>query len=141
MHMLNGIGIYSSDSVWRHILGDLGARVTDVPTMADLNFDAMNITPPLTVTELKSIILGATDNSRIMGAVFGRDVRLPRLQMQIVVWLYKTGGMSGGDLRAALGYAPGVATHAVDTAIYQLRRTFGRDFIKNNNGIYSIGTI
>lgn len=139
--MLGGIRIYSSDPIWRHILNELGARVSDVPAMGDVNFDEMDIRPPLTVMELQSIILGATDNSHIIKSIFGRDVRLPRLQMQIVILLHKTGGMSGADLRSALGYAPDVSTHAVDTAIYQLRRTFGRDFIQNKNGVYKIGAI
>ena len=60
---------------------------------------------------------------------------------QILVCLYKTGGMTALQLKDALGYAPNASTHAVDTAIYQLRRMYGREFIQNNNGVYCIGEL
>jgi hypothetical protein len=59
--------------------------------------------------------------------------------MNIVVLLFKTGGMSVNDLKNVLGYSPDIATHTIDTAIYQLRKTYGRNFIKNENGKYLIG--
>ena len=76
-----------------------------------------------------------------MREILGRDVHLPYIQAQIVILLYKSGGMSAADLRTALGYAPNATTHAVDTAIYQLRKLFGREFIINSNGVYKIGRI
>lgn len=141
LYMLNGIRIFSSDPTWRQILGDLNATVLNASTPTDVNFDDLDISVPLSAMELKSIILGAGDNSVILRRIFGRDVNLPRLQTQIVVWLYKSGGMTATQLKNALGYAPDATTHTVDTAIYQLRKTYGREFILNNGGVYSIGKL
>ncbi len=139
--MLSDIRIYTSDSVWRQILGDLGATVLDVPSVADINFDELEISDLLTPIELKSLLLKAADNVRIITDVFGKNVVLPRLQSQIIVCLYKSGGLTARDLKKALGFAPDVTTHTVDTAIYQLRRTYGHDLIQNNNGVYRIGKL
>ena len=139
--MLNGVRIFSSDPVWRQILGDLNAVVLDSPTSTDINFDNLDINSTLSAMELKAVILGAGDNSAILRRIFSHDVNLPRLQTQIVVWLYKTGGMTAAQLKNALGYAPDATTHTVDTAIYQLRKTYGHEFILNNGGVYSIGKL
>lgn len=139
--MLNGVRIYASDTIWRQILTDFGATVLDAPTTTDINFDNLNISSPLTPMELKSAILNANDNASVLREIFGADVSLPRLQAQIIVSLYKSGGMTGNELKDALGYAPDVATHTIDTAIYQLRRTYGRGFIVNTNGVYRIGKL
>lgn len=139
--MLQGVRIYTSDTIWRQILTDFGATVLDAPTTTDINFDNLNITSPLTPLELKSAILNANDNASVLREIFGADVSLPRLQAQIIVSLYKSGGMTGNELKDALGYAPDVATHTVDTAIYQLRRAYGRGFIINSNGVYRIGKL
>lgn len=139
--MLSGIRIYSADTVWRRILSDLNATVLDSPDVTAVDFDVLVIPPRATAMELKAVILAAMDNSNIIHNVFGRDVALPRLQRQIVVLLAQTGGMTAAQLKVALGYSPNAATHTVDTAIYQLRRTFGRELIQNNNGVYKIGRI
>lgn len=139
--MLKGVRIYTSDIVWRQILGDFGATVLDAPNATDINFDNLNVCAPLNSMELKSIILSANDDSVILQKIFGTDVLLPMLQTQIIVTLYKSGGMTGNELRRALGYAPDATTHAVDTAIYQLRRTYGRGVIVNTNGVYRIGKL
>ena len=139
--MLSGIRIFSADSVWRQILGDLGARVIDTPDAAYLNFDELDVPHGITPLELKSIILNVADNGHVLRGIFGCDVSLPRLQGQIVVLLHKSGGMTINELKHALGYAPDVTTHTVDTAIYQLRRVYGRGFIKNTNGVYTLGRI
>ena len=139
--MLSGIRIYASDTVWRQILGDFGATVLDAPTATDINFDDFNITDVISLMELKSLILNAADLSADLIKIFGKNVTLPQLQARIVVWLYKSGGMTALELKNALGYAPDASTHTVDTAIYQLRRMYGRDFIQNNNGVYSIGKL
>ena len=49
--------------------------------------------------------------------------------------------MTGEELKNALGYMPNVATHTIDTAIYNMRKLYGRDFIKRENGVYKIGTV
>lgn len=139
--MLKGVRIYTSDTIWRQILTDFGATVLDAPTTTDINFDNLNISSPLTPMELKSAILNANDNALVLREIFGADVSLPRLQAQIIVSLYKSGGMTGNELKDALGYAPDVATHTVDTAIYQLRRAYGRGFIINSNGMYRLGKL
>ena len=139
--MLNGVRIYATDKIWRQILADFGATVLDAPNITDLNFDDLvfpNVIAPL---QLKSAILSATDSTNVLSKIFGGRVSLPYLQGQIVVLLYKTGGLSYGDLRGALGFAPDVATHTIDTAIYQLRQKYGRDFIQNINGIYKLGKL
>lgn len=141
--MLNGMRIYSSDKVWRQILTDLHANVTDTKIPGVIDFDALNINlaTPITPLKLKSLILNAHNNSDIIRKLFNDDVQLPDLQEQILILLYKTGGMTVSELKTALGYCPGVTTHTVDTAIYLLRKAYGHDFIQNKNGIYTIGRI
>jgi hypothetical protein len=63
------------------------------------------------------------------------------LHAQIVVQLYKSGGIDAAGLKSALGYSADTATHTIDTAIYQLRKMFGHDFIINENGVYRIGKL
>ena len=45
------------------------------------------------------------------------------------------------ELKLAVGLSPDITTHSVENAIYQLRKTFGHDFILNENGGYKIGRI
>lgn len=139
--MLTGIRIYSSDVVWRHILADLNAVVLDAPDTAEVNLDDISLDIPVSALDLKAVILSALDNTKILQDVFGKAVYLPQLQAQIVVWLYKTGGLSLEALKKVLGYMPNMTTHAVDTAIYQLRKNYGKDFIQNKNGVYIIGKL
>ncbi len=139
--MLNGIRIYSSDPIWQQILGDLNATVVDAPGVTDVNFDVLDIHSPISVIDLKAAVLAAADASRVVADIFGRPIAMPPLHQNIVALLHKSGGMSVAGLRNALGYAPGATTHAVETAIYQLRRAHGHDFIENDNGVYKIGRI
>lgn len=140
--MLDGIKIYSSDEVWRQILSELGATVSETPNTTYLDFDSIDITTPATAITIKSAIQNAIDgNIQLLHRIFGQNVQLPYIQAQIVLLLYKSGGMSANDLRSALGYSPNATTHAVDTAIYQLRKNFGRNFIINTNGVYKIGQL
>lgn len=141
LNMLSGVRICSSDAVWRQILTDLNAAVVDAPVAGCLNFDALNIKSPVSMVELKSIILSAIDYSGAICSVFGHHVAMPRLQAQIVAMLYNSGGMTVAELKDALGISPDVATHTIDNAIYQLRKSYGREFIQNNNGTYSIGKL
>ncbi len=139
--MFDGIRIFSSDKVWQQILSDLGAIVLDKPNVVDVNMDMLDITRPVDVIDLQIAVLNALDNSKIIHRIFGMAVSLSPMQEQIIAILDKTGGASVNDLKIALGYSPDAATHAVDTAIYQLRRKYGRDFILQNDGIYTIGRI
>ena len=139
--MLTGVRIYTSDKIWRQILTDLNATVLDAPNVIDIDFDEFRIKKTITPLELKSFILKAMDNSHIIASVFGKDMSLPQLQSQIIACLYKTGGMTVDQLKCALGYSPDASTHTVDTAIYQLRRAYGRDFILNTDGVYSLGKL
>ncbi len=139
--MLSGVRVFSSDHIWRQILSDLNANVLDAVGATDLNLDTLHIPVPVSCLELKAIILGAGDNTHILNRVFRRRVSLSGLQSRIVVALYQTGGMRLNELKDTLGYAPDTSTHAVDTAIYQLRRMFGHEFIINNDGVYKLGRI
>lgn len=139
--MLNGVRIYTSDRIWRQILADFGATVLDAPTITDLNFDDLEVASIVSPMQLKSLILSATDNTNLITQIMGRRVSLSALQTQIIALLYKTGGLSYQDLRTAMGFAPDVATHTIDTAIYQLRQKYGRDFIQNINGVYKLGKL
>ena len=139
--MLNGVRIFATDKIWRQILADFGATVTDAPNVTDVNFDELNISGIISPLQLKSIILSALDNGNILYRLLGRHVVLSKLQTQIIVFLYKTGGLTYADLKSMLGVMPNVATHTIDTAIYQLRQKFGREFIQNINGVYKIGKL
>ena len=137
--MLSDFKIYSADAFWRQILSELGATVSDKEDSTFLNFDALNIPLPARPITIKTEIQKAIDsNIQLLHKILGKKVQLPYVQAQIIILLYKSGGMSAADLRNALGYSPNATTHAVDTAIYQLRKTFGRAFINNVNGIYKI---
>lgn len=140
--MLNGIKIYSSNPVWRHILSELGATVTDVPNVLDINFDEIEPGGAVSATELKSIILQYADATNILQNIFHRDMpQLSDIQQSIIISLWRSGGMSGNELKNVLGYLPGVSTHSIDTAIYNLRKLFGHDFIKLEKGVYKIGNV
>lgn len=140
-NMLTGIRIFTSDAVWRQILGDLNATVLESPGYMDVNLDDIEFDGPISPMELKARIIAALDMSEMIHRIFGRAVSLSRPQAKIVVALYKSGGMTSDELKVALGYAHDTATHAVDTAIYQLRKTFGHDFIINSKGVYSLGRV
>ena len=139
--MLKGINVYSADIVWRGVLRDLGATVLDAPTTGCINFDSLNISMPISALELKTALIDATDNSKIIRKLFGSNMRMSNLHARIIVQLYKSGGMSPAELKTALGYSADAATHTVDTAIYQLRKLYGHDFIINKNGVYRIGKL
>ena len=140
-NMLSGIRVFSSDLVWRQILSDLNAVVLDMPSATDINLDNVDIPMPISAQELKALLIRAGDNTDILNTVFGRPVSLSNLQSQVIATLYNTGGLSLSHLKSALGYAPDTSTHAVDTAIYQLRKMFGHEIIINDNGVYKLGRI
>lgn len=139
--MLAGIRIYTSDGVWQQIFSDLNATVLDTPFAADLNFDDVSVNGVLSPLRLKTLILSKIDSSDIIRKIFGSDVLLPRIQSQIVVALYKSKGLTSVQLKRALGYPNDVATHSIDTAIYQLRKNYGHSFIENDKGVYKLGGI
>ena len=139
--MLTGIRVFSSDPIWRQILADLNACVLDSPGKMDINLDDMDVVVPTSAVRLKAALLSANDISSILKAVFGRSVSLSRIQSQIVSALYSSDGLSASQLKSALGYAADTTTHAVDTAIYQLRKVYGHDFIINQDGVYKLGTV
>ena len=120
---------------------DLGANLVDTPDVADVIFDDIDIKAPVSVDDLQSLILNHFNNDDVIAAVFGRDVVLPELQRKIVVALYKNPNIQISELKLAVGLNPDVATHSVENAIYQLRKTFGHDFIINENGGYKIGRV
>ncbi|MCL2538508.1 MAG: hypothetical protein FWF34_02635 [Alphaproteobacteria bacterium] len=141
--MLDNIAFYTMDNMWRGILTDLGATGTDFMS-ADIIIDAgwAAVDLPMSMSELKEKILADIDcaNSEIICAVFGRNADLPPVQMKIIRALSRAGadGLSAGDLRRVLGYSTDANTHAADTAIYNLRRAFGADVIRSENGKYKL---
>ncbi|MBQ6736506.1 MAG: helix-turn-helix domain-containing protein [Alphaproteobacteria bacterium] len=139
--MLTGIRIFTSDPYWRAIVTDLNAVLVDDANLADVDLDSLELHVPASPLELKSAIISALDDSKVLLAVFGRPVSLSPIQRRIVVRLKKTGGMTADELKLALGYARDTTTHTVDTAIYGLRKLFGRNFIVNENGIFKIGGV
>lgn len=139
--MLENIKIYTSDKYWNLILTDLGACVVDNPDIADVIFDDIAIQNPISVDELQALILSQFNNNDIIRDVFGCDIVLPQLQRKIVVALYKQPNIQINELKKAVGLTPDITTHSVENAIYQLRKTFGHDFILNENGGYKIGRV
>ena len=139
--MLDNIKIYASDKYWNRILTDLGACLVDNADSADVIFDDIDIIAPVSVDDLQDFILAQFNNTEIINNVFGQDIVLPELQRIIVVVLYKNPGIQMRELKLAVGLSSDIATHSVENAIYQLRKTFGRDFILNENGGYKIGRI
>ena len=139
--MLDNIKIYTSDKYWKGILTDLGANLVESPDCADVIFDDIKINTPISVYDLQSLILNQFNNDDIIVDVFGRDTVLPELQRKIVVALYKNPNIQIRELKLLVGVMPDITTHSVENAIYQLRKTFGHDFIVNENGGYRIGRI
>ena len=135
--MFNGITFWTDDKVWRGILTDLGAEFSPRDT-ADVIFKSNKKFSP---AELNAEILHLADmhESEIIKKICG-DVQLSGAQKKIIMILYKFGknGIDVSALQQQLGYAPGAATNAVGTAIYQLRKIFGKDFIKNEGGKYKL---
>ena len=113
----------------------------DEPNLADIDLNDLKLNTPISPIELKTAIIGALDDTRVLNNIFGRRVDLSPVQRQIVVRLDKSGGMTADELKLALGYARDATTHTVETAIYGLRKLFGYEFIKNENGIFKIGHI
>lgn len=139
--MLTGIKFFTTDPYWRAIALDFNATPADDANLADVDLDTLELNQPISPLELKSKIITAMDDTKVLSSVFGRPVSLSPIQRQIVVRLKKSGGMNADELKLALGYARDTTTHTVDTAIYGLRKLFGHDFIKNENGIFKIGGI
>ena len=139
--MLSRIKIFSSDAVWQSILAEFNATIATDSVLCDVNLDAMNLDLPISPAQLKSVIIKEMDNSAIIDSILGHNVHLSPIQVQIVILLYKTGGLSANDLKIALGYVPDATTHSVETAIYGLRKLYGYDFIKNTDGIFALGRV
>ena len=141
LRMLSGIRIFTSDAVWHSVLADFNAIMVDDVFGADLDFDSLDLVLPVTPLELKTAIINATDNAKTIEKLLGKDANVSSVQARIIARLYKTGGLSADELKLALGYAPDATTHTVNTAIYELRKKYGHDFIKNNNGKFYIGDV
>lgn len=137
--MFKGIKIFASDKYWNHIFADLGADIVDSENVADIVFDDVDINAPVSIPDLQNLIFSLQNNTDIIQKIFGTDVSLSVLQRKIIVLLYKNPNMTMRELKDALGLAPDIATHAVENAIYQLRKVYGREFIENIDGGYKIG--
>lgn len=139
--MLTGIRIFTSDPYWRGIVTDFNAVLVDDANLADVDLDSLELHVPVSPLEMKAAVISALDDTKVLVSVFGRPVSLSPIQRRIVVRLKKTGGMTADELKLALGYARDTTTHTVDTAIYGLRKLFGRNFIVNENGTFKIGGV
>jgi len=139
--MLKNIKIYTSDKYWKQIFTDLGAGIVDDKNTADVVFDDINVTAPISIMDLQNIIYNCVNSADIINQVFGKYVVLPALQEKIIILLYKNPNMTMSDIKTALGVLPDVATHTVENAIYQLRKVYGRDIVQNNDGKYKIGGV
>lgn len=139
--MLSGIRIFTSDEYWQRIATDLNAVVVADAKIADVNLDLLKLQLPVSLIELKTAIIAASDGDAIIKQIFGKRVDLSPLQTQIVIKLYQSGGMTAEELKMSIGYAKNATTHTVETAIYSLRKLFGHDFIINENGLFRIGRI
>lgn len=139
--MLSGIRIFSSDKYWQRIVAELNATLVQDSKFADINLDTLNLSLPISLIELKSIMLSVSDGDAVLKKIFDKPVNLSPLQTQIVVKLYKSGGMTADELKISLGYDINATTHTVETAIYSLRKLFGHNFIINDEGIFKIGGI
>lgn len=135
--MFNGITFWTDDKTWRGILTDLGAEFAPRDT-ADVIFKSNKKLSP---TELNAEILRLADmhESEVIKKICGATP-LSGSQKKIIMALHRYGknGIDVSTLQQQLGYAPGAATNAVGTAIYQLRKIFGKDFIKNEGGKYKL---
>lgn len=120
---------------------EMGATIVDSAALADVNLDAMNMARPITVADLKVAIIRAAENEHIIHTILGADATLSRGLARLVVLLYKTGGMRADELKAALGYSRDATTHAIEAAVYQLRKLYGHDFIQNDKGVYKLGKL
>ncbi len=137
--MFKDIKIYTSDKCWQHVFTDLGAIVVDSKNAADVVFDDVNFDTPISIVDLQGLIFSRLDNQDIIKSVFGHYVVLPKLQHKIITILYKNPNISMAKLKDLLGVLPDVTTHAVENAVYQLRKNYGHDFIQNIDGKYKIG--
>lgn len=133
--------IYTSDKYWRQIFTDLGLIVVDSPNLADVVFDDIDVETPISIMNLQTLILNRVDNADIVHNIFGTNVVLSNLQRKLIISLYKNPDITMRELKTILGMSPDIATHAVETAIYQLRKKYGHDFIINKNGKYKIGQL
>jgi len=139
--MMENTRIYTSDKYWRQIFNDLGMIVVDSSNLADVVFDDIDIETPISVMDLQTLILNHVDNADIIHKIFGKDVVLSNLQRKLIVFLYKNPDITMRELKIALGLSPDITTHAVETAVYQLRKKYGYDFIINKHGKYKIGRL
>ena len=139
--MFENIKVFTSDKCWQHIFTNLGADITDSPNIADVVFDDINIKLPISVDDLQRVVLNSLNNTDIINGVFGKYVVLPKLQHKIIVMLVKNPNITMSELKNLVGVLPGVTTHSVENAVYQLRKKYGHDFIINIDGKYTIGHV
>jgi hypothetical protein len=136
-NMLGGISFWTDDLVWRRILTDLGAEFAPRGA-ADAVFAGGG---KFSLLELKAEILRLRDSREaLVIKKICKGAALTDSQKKIVIALSKAGerGLNSAELQEKFGYSAGAKTNAANTAIYQLRKIFGRRFIKNDGGRYRI---
>ena len=140
--MTDAIKFWTKDKIWAGILTDMGFVAADAPQDADFVWAPPH--GPLTAIDLRGEILRQIDAARIadLCRIFGdRADTVGGVQEKIALFLHRRGGLTIRQMNEFLGYSADTKTHTVDTAIYQLRRAFGPDFILCNNGVYTLGKL
>ena len=119
---------------------DLGAEFVE-RQLADVIFSSNKKLSPI---ELKAEILQQIDarENKIIEKLCGGG-QLTGSQRKIIIALHRGGnlGVSADQLQQQLGYSSGATTNTANTAIYQLRKIFGKDFITNKNGRFQLGKL
>ena len=139
--MMNEVIFFTKDPVWRKIMTEMGAAFSE---QATINLDNLIGEVPISAAKLYSLILRAADaeSDEIIHKVFNKNVTLSETGMKIIIALYRAGsnGLSAEELSKTLGYADTSVSHAADAAVYQLRKTFGKEIIETKNGKYRLNT-
>ncbi|MDR0967720.1 MAG: hypothetical protein LBL75_02725 [Rickettsiales bacterium] len=136
--MLNGISFWTSDKVWAGILSDLGGVFISRGN-ASVIWRAPKTKISTNQIAAEFIRLQDNNENEIIKKICG-DKKLTDIGRKIIIALANAGtnGISTTELQQKLGYDATAKTGAVGTAIYQLRKTFGANFIKNTNGKYKL---
>ena len=97
----------------------------------------------LSPIELKAEILRQIDarENEIIKKICG-GMQLTGSQKKPIVALHRGGvtGTSADELQQRLGYSVRATTNTANTVISQLRKIFGREFIKNEGGRYKLSS-
>lgn len=124
--MFDNIKISTDDKVWKKILADLGAVIHP----SGIKFTAP--TEPVSPSELIRIIdLEIEKHFNKLNAA-----SLSHRERRLVLML----PANSAELKSFMGYAIDTDTHSIGTLIYNIRKKMGQNFIRIENGIYSVNS-